>query len=126
MNAVRTRLRHLVAGLAAVLVVSTLFATSNRAEAADGFELRSQMNNKCLDILQLDNSNGAWTGMWDCWGGANERWYWDGTQIRSRLNNKCLEVLGIDGSNGAASACGTAGAAQTSSGSQMARRAGAA
>lgn len=59
------------------------------------------MNNKCLELLSFDNSNGAIVGMWDCWGGANQHWYWDGWQIRNRLNNKCLELLSFNNSNGA-------------------------
>jgi hypothetical protein len=66
-----------------------------------GFLIRSDLNNKCLDILGIDAANGAHVGMWDCWGGANQRWYWDGRQIRSDLNNKCLDILGIDAANGA-------------------------
>jgi endo-1,4-beta-xylanase len=33
------------------------------------------MNNKCLEIMYFDGRNGAAAGMWDCWGGANQRWY---------------------------------------------------
>jgi hypothetical protein len=69
--------------------------------ANPGFLIRSDMNNKCLEVLGLDIANGAHVGMWDCWGGANQRWYWDGRQIRSDLNNKCLDILGLDIANGA-------------------------
>ncbi|CCH34808.1 hypothetical protein BN6_75830 [Saccharothrix espanaensis DSM 44229] len=63
---------------------------------------RSQMHHKCLEVLSFDPANGAHAGMWDCWGGANQKWYWgnDG-EIRSRFHNKCLEVLGLDPANGA-------------------------
>jgi hypothetical protein len=70
-------------------------------EAAGSVEIRSGMNHKCLEILSFNNDNGAHTGMWDCWGGANQRWYWDGSQIRSGMNNKCLEVLSFNNDNGA-------------------------
>jgi hypothetical protein len=43
--------------------------------ANPGFLIRSDLNNKCLEILGIDASNGAHVGMWDCWGGANQRWY---------------------------------------------------
>ncbi|HEY4991381.1 MAG TPA: ricin-type beta-trefoil lectin domain protein, partial [Nakamurella sp.] len=35
---------------------------------------------------------GAHAIVWDCDGGANQRWYWNGEEIRSRLNTKCLDV----------------------------------
>ena len=43
--------------------------------ANPGFLIRSDLNNKCLDILGINAENGAHVGMWDCWGGANQRWY---------------------------------------------------
>ncbi len=76
-------------------------ADPGEPDAASVVEIRSQMNDKCLEILGLHNENGAHTGMWDCWGGANQRWYWDGAQIRSQMNNKCLEVLSFNNDNGA-------------------------
>lgn len=69
--------------------------------AAGAVEIRSGMNHKCLEILGLHHENGAHAGMWDCWGGANQQWYWDGAQIRSRMNNKCLDVLAFNNDNGA-------------------------
>ena len=39
-----------------------------------GFLIRSDLNNKCLDILGIDPNNGAHVGMWDCWGGAKQHW----------------------------------------------------
>jgi hypothetical protein len=71
------------------------------AAASGEFYLHNGMNNKCLEILSFDNSNGAAAGLWDCWGGANQRWYWDGQQIRNVMNNKCLELLSFNNSNGA-------------------------
>lgn len=68
----------------------------------DLYEIRSHMHHKCLDVFGLDTGNGARVGMWDCWGGANQRWYWYGDEIRSILNNKCLDVLGFNNNNGAA------------------------
>ncbi|MCY0989170.1 RICIN domain-containing protein [Nannocystis sp. ILAH1] len=76
-------------------------ASEPRPNAADPGEIRSVLNNKCMDILGVDPQNGAHVVTWDCWGGANQRWYWDGQQIRSALNNKCLDILGVDPNNGA-------------------------
>jgi len=74
---------------------------SEPAAAQTTITLRNGMNNKCLEILSFNNENGAPVGMWDCWGGANQAWYWDGRQIRNKLNNKCLEIVGFRNENGA-------------------------
>jgi hypothetical protein len=64
-------------------------------------EIKNYMNNRCLEILSFDNNNGAFSGMWDCWGGANQKWIWEGEEIRNVLNNKCLEILSFNNNNGA-------------------------
>jgi hypothetical protein len=106
----RRSLQRLLVTAISVLVVSAsaVVATSAPAQAesppiATKFELRSAYNGKCLEILGLNNSNGAGVGVWDCWGGANQLWYWDsGLQaIRSYMNHKCLEILSFNNSNGA-------------------------
>ncbi|OLF18106.1 hypothetical protein BU204_08170 [Actinophytocola xanthii] len=66
-----------------------------------GFPIRSVMNGKCVDVLGFNNANGALVGMWDCWGGANQRWYYTNGQLRSAMNGKCLDVLGFNNANGA-------------------------
>lgn len=71
------------------------------ASFASFFTIRSSMNNKCLEIYAFNNNNGARSGMWDCWGGANQKWYWNGEEIRNSMNNKCLEVLSFNNNNGA-------------------------
>ncbi len=71
------------------------------AVADPAISLRNAMNNKCLEIMGFHNENGASAGLWDCWGGANQQWYWDGRQIRSSMNNKCLELLSFRNENGA-------------------------
>jgi len=63
--------------------------------------IHSILNNKCLEIRNSDISNGAYAGMWDCWGGVTTHWYWDGDQIRSMLNHKCLEIRDSIADNGA-------------------------
>jgi hypothetical protein len=75
--------------------------SSTDSELAASPEIRNSMNNKCLDVLGFDNSNGARVGMWDCWGGSNQHWYWNGEEIRSSMNSKCLDLLGFNNNNGA-------------------------
>lgn len=103
------RMARLIATTVGVAALSVGLLVTPAAAAPDEgaginvatFELRSNWNNKCVEILGLNNGNGAGVGAWDCWGGANQRWYWDGTQIRSLMNHKCLEILGVSNSNGA-------------------------
>lgn len=75
--------------------------SSTSSDLTQIYEFHSYLNHRCMDILGLNLDNGAHVGMWDCWGGANQRWYWNGEEIRSLLDNKCLDVLGIDPNNGA-------------------------
>ncbi len=82
------------------LSVPSALADSSR-ERFPLVEVVSAMNHKCLDVLGFNPDNGARVGVWDCWGGANQTWYWDGGQIRSFMNHKCLDVLGFNPDNGA-------------------------
>lgn len=71
-------------------------------EAVDlGFQIASELHNKCLEILEFSNRNGAPVGMWDCAASPNQRWYWDGRMLRNVMNNKCLEIAGVNPANGA-------------------------
>jgi hypothetical protein len=54
---------------------SSDIAAQPSPDAAPLGELRSELNNKCLDIAGVDPNSGAHVIMWDCWGGANQRWY---------------------------------------------------
>lgn len=86
-------MKHLIVlGAVIALTIST---------GAQAFEIRSNLNNKCLEIYAFGNDNGSRSGMWDCWGGANQQWYWNGGEIRNAMNNKCLEVFAFSNDNGA-------------------------
>ena len=112
MNSFRRAIWTPIAAMAALVLLSSLLPATPAAAAqipvgaaatpainAAGFELRSELNNKCLEILSFNANNGAEAGMWDCWGGANQRWYWDGQMLRNEMNNKCLEILYVDPNN---------------------------
>lgn len=51
--------------------------------------------NKCIDIAGASTADGAYLHVWDCWGGANQKWQVSG-QKRSMLvglyNNKCVDA----------------------------------
>jgi hypothetical protein len=76
-------------------------ASSRAATARDVVNIHNLLNNKCLEIRDSNIENGAYVGMWDCWGGATTNWYWDGDQLRNMLNHKCLEVRDSNADNGA-------------------------
>ncbi|MEV4283085.1 RICIN domain-containing protein [Actinoplanes xinjiangensis] len=71
------------------------------AAARDVVNIRSILNNKCLEIKDSKIDKGAYVGMWDCWGGVTTHWYWDGDQIRRMLTHGCLEIRDSDARNGA-------------------------
>jgi hypothetical protein len=99
----KTSMRRWIIRAAVVCtLLSAAVLSGPSAQAAEPtFNLHNAMNNKCLELLSFDNANGAPAGLWDCWGGANQKWYWDGSQIRNAMNNKCLELLSFDNANGA-------------------------
>ena len=73
----------------------------HQAAAVDIVNLRSVLNNKCLEIRDSNPANGAYVGMWDCWGGLATYWFFYGDEIRSMRNGKCLEVRDSKVHNGA-------------------------
>ncbi|GGN12442.1 hypothetical protein FHR83_003593 [Actinoplanes campanulatus] len=85
--------------LVSALAVGT--AAAPAAARADAVEIRSALNNKCLDVSAWNPDNGAQVVMWDCHGGANQQWNMVGKQIRSQLNNKCLDIAAWSRINGA-------------------------
>jgi hypothetical protein len=91
-------IRQLAACAAATVLVLTPAAA---AHATGPIEFRSEMNHKCLEIYAFNANNKAKVVTWDCWGGANQKWYWDGEFIRNTMNHKCLEIYAFNGGNGA-------------------------
>src|SRR5690349_13907116 len=87
--------------LAVVVCAAALAVVPSTAAQAANLTFRSELNHKCLELYAFNNANGADVVTWDCWGGANQQWYWDGQYIRNAMNNKCLEIYGFDAANGA-------------------------
>ncbi|TWP49004.1 ricin-type beta-trefoil lectin domain protein [Lentzea tibetensis] len=92
---------RLFAIAAAVVLSLGVFTAAPASAAGPTINIVSEHNQKCLELLGFNNNNGAEVGTWDCWGGANQKWYWDGDQIRNVQNHKCLELLGFNNNNGA-------------------------
>ncbi|WP_437893693.1 RICIN domain-containing protein [Sorangium sp. So ce124] len=94
-------LKTIIYTLACLVTLGASTIVTMPAAADSSFMLRNEMNNKYLELTGFRSENGAPAGMWDGWGGANQRWYWDGSQLRNKLNNKCLEIIGFNNENGA-------------------------
>jgi len=90
-------------GITTLLTLAIVGVVPARAQAQVtlGGEIRARLNDKCLDIRDQNPNNGAKVQVWDCWSGANQRWYWTGGQIRSALNGKCLDIRDRNPNNGA-------------------------
>ncbi|MFI0448894.1 ricin-type beta-trefoil lectin domain protein [Actinomadura sp. 6N118] len=59
-----------------------------------------QPSGRCIDIGNSSTTNGTQAQLWDCNGGANQRWtYTSGKQL-TLFGNKCLDASGQGTSNG--------------------------
>lgn len=73
-----------------------------RPAVQQGFVLRSDFSQLCLDIAGGNLGAGAALNIWNCHGANIQRWYLDGSQIRSDANSKCITVAGGQNQDGAA------------------------
>ncbi|NUS65889.1 MAG: alpha-galactosidase [Saccharothrix sp.] len=67
------------------------------------FSLRGTASSRCLDIAGGSQTNGALAQLWDCNGGANQRFAATAAgELRVYDNAKCLDVIGGGTANGTA------------------------
>jgi len=67
--------------------------------SGSGQMIVGQQSGRCLDVPNASTTNGTQLQLYDCWGGANQRF----TQTSSRqltVNGKCLDASGGGTSNG--------------------------
>jgi streptogrisin C len=83
----------LITGLVAL---GGLAAPAQASTRANGFEIISDLHEKCLDV-----DDGHWVQTYGCHGAGNQRWFWRGHSLVSEADLKCLDVKGTDPSNGA-------------------------
>ncbi|WP_369700164.1 ricin-type beta-trefoil lectin domain protein [Micromonospora sp. WMMA1996] len=57
-------------------------------------EIRSASANRCLDVNGASQADGAVVQIWDCNGGANQRWTLGANNQLTVYGNKCLDVPG--------------------------------
>ncbi|MEV6910218.1 ricin-type beta-trefoil lectin domain protein [Amycolatopsis sp. NPDC051071] len=81
--------------------IGTAAAAPKAAMAAAGFTLKSRLNDKCLDIKDINPNAGAQVIVWDCWDNPGQRWHWVGASLHSDLNHKCLDIKDINPNHGA-------------------------
>ena len=55
-------------------------------------EIRGAGSNRCLDVNAQSQSDGAVVQLWDCNGGANQRWTATASNQLTVYGNKCLDV----------------------------------
>ena len=61
--------------VASMVLVSPAAAVSPARRPIRRITIRSVLDNKCLDVAGASLQNGAPVIVWDCWCGANQRWY---------------------------------------------------
>src|SRR5687768_4462091 len=61
------------------------------------FEIRSQLNQRCVDVLAAGNGDGVPVEVADCWGGANQKWrlFYVGNgyyELHPLNSQRCLDI----------------------------------
>ncbi|GAA4876987.1 non-reducing end alpha-L-arabinofuranosidase family hydrolase [Kitasatospora terrestris] len=79
--------------LAAVAALATVLV-ANPAQAATTGALRGVGSNRCLDVANASQSDGAPVQIYDCWNGANQLWTATDSGQLTVYGNKCLDVPG--------------------------------
>ena len=59
-------------------------------------------SNRCVDVPGASTTNGTQVHLWDCHGGANQRWTSTASRELRVYGNKCLDAFGAGTSNGTA------------------------
>jgi lysophospholipase L1-like esterase len=65
-----------------------------------GTEIVGAQSGRCLEVTGVGTANGTDTQLWDCWGGANQRWTYTAGKQLMVYGNKCLDAYGRGTSNG--------------------------
>ncbi|WP_426502374.1 lectin [Dactylosporangium sp. McL0621] len=65
-----------------------------------GVEVVGGQSGRCLDVSGQSTANGAQVQLYDCWGGANQRFTATASQQLQVYGNKCLDANGRGTTNG--------------------------
>ncbi len=87
----------------AAATVATRYASAAVAAAVpqDAAIVGSQ-SGRCLDVPNSSQSNGTQLQLWDCTGGANQRWTYTSSKQLMVYGSKCLDASGQGTTNGTA------------------------
>ncbi|GAA0378493.1 hypothetical protein Acor_69680 [Acrocarpospora corrugata] len=67
---------------------------------AQTVEIVGTQSGRCIDVSGGSNANGAAVHLWDCHGGANQRWTRTSSKQLTVFGNKCLDAYGQGTANG--------------------------
>jgi hypothetical protein len=78
----------------------TTNGSGNGGGESGGQQLVGQGSNRCLDIAGGGSADGTPVQLWDCDGGANQKWSPASGQLVNPQTGKCLDVAGGGTANG--------------------------
>ncbi|MFD0573938.1 non-reducing end alpha-L-arabinofuranosidase family hydrolase [Kitasatospora gansuensis] len=81
----------LTAVVAAVVALAAMLV-ANPAQAAGSGALRGTGSNRCLDVQNVSQADGALLQIYDCSNGTNQTWTSTSTNQLTVYGNKCLDV----------------------------------
>src|SRR3954453_10941551 len=83
------------------LIVAFVFGFSlySQTSIASAGEIQG-IGGKCLDAEGISSANGTKIQLWDCWGGANQKWSFNPDGSIRGIGGKCLDAEGISSANG--------------------------
>ncbi|MEV0570543.1 glycoside hydrolase family 97 catalytic domain-containing protein [Dactylosporangium sp. NPDC050588] len=67
-----------------------------------GSVIRGVQSGRCVDVPNNTTTSGTPVALWDCNGGANQRWVATGSRQLQVYGTKCLDVVGASTADGAA------------------------
>jgi hypothetical protein len=81
-------------------IVAALYARADGGQ--QNVMLVGAPSNRCIDVPNASTVNGTQVALWDCHGGANQRWTSTAARELRVYGNKCLDAFGAGTTNGTA------------------------
>ncbi|NUR69286.1 MAG: alpha-galactosidase [Hamadaea sp.] len=76
-----------------------LTVSGTEAPATTG-RIAGQQSGRCVDVNNFSTTNGTQAQLWDCTGGANQRWTYTPSRQFTVYGTKCLDAYGQGTANG--------------------------
>ncbi|BFV59620.1 non-reducing end alpha-L-arabinofuranosidase family hydrolase [Kitasatospora sp. CMC57] len=90
----RRQLSVMLTAVVAAVVALAAMLVANPAQAATSGALRSVSSNRCLDVANASQTDGALLQIYDCSGGTNQLWTSTSSNQLTVYGSKCLDVPG--------------------------------